>query len=379
MASIAVAKDLVALCRRAEISLFLWGAHGLGKSSLVHQVARDANIGFVDLRCAQMDAVDLRGLPDRGSDGRTHFLPPAELPVEGEGILFLDELNRASTEVVAALFQLVLERRIGQYILPAGWSIVAAGNFAGGQYDVNELDPAFSDRFCHAVVSSGRPTFDEWAKWMMETHGESAYRAVNFCSVNHRNLEAECEDQLPFTVQPSRRSWDAAVRGMQVVDAGEYCEETVGAFLAGLLGMEISVSFMNHKPTVHPTDILKLGMRRMRIPLRRCGRGELSAIVTGMKPEIDAALLDEKLRKNLFDFLDFLSVEHPDLAIALCTSALGLDPDYQELRNKAALITNVRLSRRLASIEPDEPSFLSELLKRADLLDRLGDMLCGVH
>ena len=266
MPTIATSKELVRLCRQAQISLFLWGSHGIGKSSLVREFTEEHRIGFVDLRCAQLDAIDLRGFPSKGRDGRTHFLPPADLPAKGEGILFLDELNRANVDILAALFQLVLDRRVGQYQLPPGWSIVAAGNFQTDDYDVNELDVAFCDRFCHTIVSADRHSAGEWAQWMMQQHGRSAYRAVNYCVVNQQHLERRVPEQLPFQVHPSRRSWEAVVRGIRVADQGDFSSETRLAFVSGLVGPDLAVSFLNYQPTLSPDDIFNVGVRSLRPP-----------------------------------------------------------------------------------------------------------------
>ena len=108
---------------------FVWGPPGIGKSSIVHSVARQAGMSVIDLRASLLDPTDLRGIPAI-VDGRAVWCPPAFLPKEGEspGVLFLDEINAAPPLVQASLYQLVLDRRVGEYVLPAGWWIVAAGN-----------------------------------------------------------------------------------------------------------------------------------------------------------------------------------------------------------------------------------------------------------
>ena len=56
-----------------------------------------------------------------------YFVPPALLPKKGKGVLLLDEFPQAPPAVQAVAYQLVLDRRLGEYTLPDGWSIVAAG------------------------------------------------------------------------------------------------------------------------------------------------------------------------------------------------------------------------------------------------------------
>ena len=74
--------------------VFIWGAPGVGKSQVVAQIADELGLKLTDLRAVLLDPVDLRGLPSLG-DGVAHWCPPSFLPSDGEGILFLDELNAA--------------------------------------------------------------------------------------------------------------------------------------------------------------------------------------------------------------------------------------------------------------------------------------------
>lgn len=378
MATIATVKELVRLCRVAKITLFIWGVHGIGKSSLVRQVSATLGIGFVDLRCAQLDAVDLRGFPDKGTDGRTHFLPPADLPAEGDGILFLDELNRAHADVLSAAFQLVLDRAVGEYRLPEGWSIVCAGNFAGDEYAVTELDPAFRDRFCHVVLSSGQPTLDEWTTWMLAEHGDAAYRVVSFCGLNLRHLEEESRDQLNFRVQPSRRSWEAVVRGLQSWEQGGYSEEARRELIAGLVGPELATSFLHFQPTLKPAEIVRLGVRRVKPRLARCDRNELASLMWGLVTLASAQVLDKVLATVLLDFAEFLTTSNPDLAVALCTAMLARDEDFRQEAGRAALLVNVDLARAAAQIQAKRgrEGFLHHLQQRPLLTQQLA-RFCG--
>ena len=78
----------------AKIPTFLWGAPGIGKSSIVKAIAKEMNIVCIDLRLSLMDPTDLKGIPFYDQKSHTAlWAPPAFLPKEGCGILFLDELN----------------------------------------------------------------------------------------------------------------------------------------------------------------------------------------------------------------------------------------------------------------------------------------------
>jgi len=113
------------VCER--VPLHIWGACGAGKSQIVAQVTSDLGWQFLHIRAVQLDPVDLRGLP-RISPDQAEWVPPKFLPTSGKGSLFLDELTAAPQMTQAGCYQLVLDRKLGEYYLPDGWVVVAAGN-----------------------------------------------------------------------------------------------------------------------------------------------------------------------------------------------------------------------------------------------------------
>jgi len=95
---------------------------------VVAQVANSLSLELQDIRALLLDPVDLRGLPFLGEGGRAEWAIPCFLPSAGSGIILLDELNAAPAILQAKCYQLVLDRRVGEYRLPGAWTIVAAGN-----------------------------------------------------------------------------------------------------------------------------------------------------------------------------------------------------------------------------------------------------------
>ena len=111
-------------------AVMLMGASGIGKSAAVYQMAEKLELPVIDLRLAQCDPTDLRGVPNV-VDGRTYWNVPSFFPdpkASPAGILFLDEITSAPPSVQAIAYQLVLDRAQGEYKLPDGWMIVLAGN-----------------------------------------------------------------------------------------------------------------------------------------------------------------------------------------------------------------------------------------------------------
>ena len=155
---------------KARISGFLWGPPGVGKSQLMHQVAEDLNFGLIDLRLSQLDPADVRGIPSIDHERRLsiwnapEFLPRPESHPEF-GILFLDELNSAHPATQTVGYQLVLDHRVGDYVLPPGWTCFGAGNRAEDKAIVNRMASALSNRFIHFDFEVNH---DDWLAWAAE-------------------------------------------------------------------------------------------------------------------------------------------------------------------------------------------------------------------
>ena len=225
-----------------KLPAFLWGAPGIGKSSIIRQIAARRQIGFIDLRLTLMDPTDLKGIPFFDAEHRQAFwAPPAFLPTEGEGILFLDELNTAAPSVQASAYQLILDRRVGEYALPEGWAIVAAGNRENDRGVVYRMPLPLANRFVHLEMEVD---VRDWREWAIASGIDP--RIIAYIGVHHEAL---------FTFDPKSdaksfatpRSW-AFVDGILRTDLPpEQMLRTIG----GAIGDETAVDFIAFTRVMH--------------------------------------------------------------------------------------------------------------------------------
>ena len=194
----------------SKIPTFLWGAPGIGKSSIIKQIAQDMGIECVDLRLSLMDPTDLKGIPFYDKEQhQALWAPPSFLPRTGRGILFLDELNSAAPAVQASAYQLILDRKVGEYTLPDGWAIVAAGNREGDRGVVYRLPSPLANRFVHIEMEV---SVEDWREWAIKRGMDS--RIVAYIGFKNDAL---------FTFDPTRnersfatpRSWEAVHNVLQ--------------------------------------------------------------------------------------------------------------------------------------------------------------------
>lgn len=208
---------------------FIWGDPGIGKSDVIRSVAGALKIDLVDMRLSIYDPTDLKGYPTIRGTGKNevmHFVPPALLPTKGKGILFLDELPAAPPAVQATAYQLILDKRLGEYTLPDGWNIVAAGNHARNGGVHYSLAPALANRFIHIDMECSVEEWDHWAA----NHGITAItRAfMRFRPGLIHNMEAR-KTGMAF---PSPRSWafadDITKQSFGTAEEFEMLKGTIG-------------------------------------------------------------------------------------------------------------------------------------------------------
>jgi AAA domain (dynein-related subfamily) len=207
--------------QRVTHAVMIWGPAGIGKSSIVAQVATNHGIDMVDVRLSQLAPTDLRGLPV--PDGEiSRWLPPEFLPRSGSGILFLDELNMAPPTMQGVAQQLILDRRVGSYRVPDGWYVWAAGNRKEDRASVFEMPAPLANRFLHLDVEADLSSF--------LAHGSEAGlddRIAAFLAFRPQLVHA-LDAKRP--AWPSPRSWMMASR---LLAAGLDIAPAIGEAAAG--------------------------------------------------------------------------------------------------------------------------------------------------
>lgn len=141
--------------------IFVWGAPGIGKSSLVRAFAESLGLDCVTLIGTQLAPEDLIGVPQI-HEGRSRFCPPESIARDQPYCLFLDELNSASSDVQKAFYSLILDRRIGGYELPEGSVVIGAGNRATDNALARPMASALANRLVHVHL---RADVADWLAW----------------------------------------------------------------------------------------------------------------------------------------------------------------------------------------------------------------------
>ena len=224
----------------SKIPVFIWGNPGVGKSSLVRQIAENKSMKFIDLRLSLLDPTDLRGIPFFENESKKavwakpEFLPDTNS--EEEGILFLDEINSAPPTIQAAAYQLILDRKIGEYELPKNFAIIAAGNYESDRGVTYRMPTPLANRFVHLDFELD---FDEWKTWAYESNIDS--RIISFLSYKSENL---------FTFDPkSKEKSFATPRSWSFVDdvlKSSLPLDLLEEVIKGAIGKDSAVEFMNY-------------------------------------------------------------------------------------------------------------------------------------
>ena len=230
-----VKSSIIAMIEQ-NIPTFLWGAPGIGKSSIIRQIADEKKMGFIDLRLSLMDPTDLKGIPfyDKHEHSAV-WAPPSFLPKDGSGVLFLDELNSAPPAVQASAYQLILDRKVGEYELPSGWAIVAAGNRESDRGVVYRMPSPLANRFVHLEMDVDVDDYKEWAY-------KSGIDERIIAYIGYKN-----ENLFTFDATKNEKSF-ATPRSWEFVDKvvkSSMSERLLLGSVGGAVGHEIAVDFLS--------------------------------------------------------------------------------------------------------------------------------------
>ncbi|MGD8572314.1 MAG: MoxR family ATPase [Gammaproteobacteria bacterium] len=223
--------------------VMLWGPPGVGKSQMVAQVALKHNVPVIDIRLSQMEPSDLRGIPFK-VDERVEWAVPSMLPDanrHGErGFLFLDEITSAPPTVSAAAYQLILDRRLGNYRVPEEWVIIAAGNRQGDRGVTYTMPAPLANRFSHFTVDTH---LDDWVAWAYENGIDD--RVIAFVRFRPELLFEFDPAQNPVAF-PSPRSWEYAHRAIQKFEhQPQLLLESLQACVGQAAGIELHAFIQN--------------------------------------------------------------------------------------------------------------------------------------
>jgi len=219
-------------CLDTYIPAFLWGPPGVGKSEIVAQTVKERGYELRDVRLSQMDMTDIKGFPAPDTKrGVMHWLPPNFLPdpkSKTEGVLFLDELNTAPQAIQASCYQLILNRCVGDYRLPDGWRMLAAGNREGDRAIVHRMSSALASRMLHLDFEINPA---DWRAYALQQNIETVILAyINFRKENLYRFDPKSTDPA----YPCPRTWFMVDR-IEKQRRGRHREVTLG-LITGLIG-----------------------------------------------------------------------------------------------------------------------------------------------
>jgi hypothetical protein len=240
----------------ASTPVMLWGPPGIGKSQIVAGIAGKHSVPLIDVRLSQMEPTDLRGIPFRNGE-RVEWSVPALLPDEKRhgprGILFLDEITSAPPTVTAAAYQLILDRRLGEYRAPDGWVIFAAGNRYGDRGVTYVMPTPLANRFAHYEIE---PCLDDWIGWAHAVGIDS--RVIAFLRFRP-DLLFDFDPARNPVAFPSPRSWEYAHRALaKFGDAPDLLLDAVQACVGPAAGVEFK-AFVDNMSELPDIDAIARG------------------------------------------------------------------------------------------------------------------------
>ena len=257
--------------------IMVWGAPGLGKSSIISEVASDLGIGFIDIRLAQREPVDIRGLPVPGEES-VKWLVSSDWPRDknSRGIILFDEITAADRSLQVAAYEFILDRRLGElYTVPDGWYICAAGNRTEDRAVTSTISSALANRFMHLELGEDVETWLIWARKhdiRPEVMGFIRFSPQMLFRQKNENLERGW---------PTPRAWERVSKMLEIMQNED--ESLVRKMVYGLVGNRAGVEFMEFRKMSESFGDVKKMMTDPTSPVEIPTRADMRyALVTAM-------------------------------------------------------------------------------------------------
>ena len=329
------AKNSILRAFKKKRPLFLWGPPGIGKSDIIHQIGNLMDALVIDVRLSLWEPTDIKGIPYyAANDNCMKWAPPAELPTAEMAkkhkniILFLDEMNSAAPAVQAAAYQLILNRKVGQYELPENVLIVAAGNRDADKGVTYRMPAPLANRFVHLELAVD---FDDWFQWAVDN--EVHQDVVGYLTFAKKDLY-DFDPKSPSRSFATPRSWSFVSELLEDDDD----DQTTTDLVAGAVGEGLAVKFMAHRKVAasmpNPTDILSGKVKEMKTKEISAMYSLTVSLCYELKDACDKG--DKKFDDKVNNFLRF-AMDNFDtelvvmgIKLALTQYQLPIDPDELE-------------------------------------------------
>ena len=330
------AKKSILRAFKKKRPLFMWGPPGIGKSDIVGQITKQLkNSHLIDIRLSLWEPTDIKGIPYyAANDNVMAWAPPQELPTEEFAaqfdniVLFLDEMNSAAPAVQAAAYQLILNRRVGQYKLPDNVLIVAAGNREADKGVTYRMPAPLANRFVHIELAVN---FDDWFSWAVENkiHND----VVGYLTFAKKDLY-DFDPKSPSRSFATPRSWSFV---SELLDDDDD-ENTTTDLVSGSVGEGLAVKFMAHRKVAstmpNPTEILDGKVKEMKTKEISAMYSLTVSLCYELKEASDKndKKFDDKVNNFLRFAMDNFETELVVMGIklALTQYSLPIDPDEVE-------------------------------------------------
>jgi hypothetical protein len=358
-------------CVDRKRPLFIWGQPGIGKSDIVAMVAKNTNRPLIDIRLPLMEPTDLRGIPyladvkvydNKGklvrdeigvplTDKVFRWSNPSDLPTDSESnaIIFFDEMSAAPPSVQAATYQIILNRRIGNYTLPKDVAIVAAGNRVKDKGVAYNMPMPLANRFTHLTLEVNVEDWKEWA--VLNRIHKDVVGYISFAPGDLNNFNPNSEGYAFATP----RSWYFVSELLQEKDENGNVVDTdtpnniLSDLIKGTIGEGVGLKFITYRAHAanlpHARDVLtgkitKLNTRQIDV---------MYSLMTSLCYEIqdmnkrvaekgaENKSLDAEFHKQVDTFLRFTMDNFEDELIVMGVKTLlgvyKINPESKKLKN----------------------------------------------
>jgi len=230
-------KKIYDIALREKKAVLVVGKAGVGKTMSAYSFGKERSMKIIDAKLSQFDPVTIHGIPEKVEIPNrkvkkvtkwnpTEFLADA---VEGNCVLLLDEYDKARGATAAASYEILLQRKYGEFTIPDDVLIVATANFVSEDFRSEGISIPQLDRVLRVELILN---VNEWLEWAEKNDIDE--RIIRFIKENPNMLWREPDEESMTTTTP--RGWESASRLIKGVSDLKMLNILVGGCVGADLG-----------------------------------------------------------------------------------------------------------------------------------------------
>ena len=242
-------KELAKLTLKAGRTPAIWGAPGIGKSTMGRELAEELNARLCILDVPLLQPFDYAVAVPNHDSKTVELYPTGFLPTNERALILIEDLPLAKPYQMIPVMQMVLDKRIGNIRFSDEVRFVITGNREEDTPEVNPLPTPLNNRLSHFNLDAD---YEEWVIWGKKNGIEESI--TGFITPQPQFILTQPKDGEKAFASP--RSWHCLSDEIKGIKK-EWQLRALAHANVGVQASQMYITWFKYLKDINPVDILE--------------------------------------------------------------------------------------------------------------------------